>query len=289
MSPYLLAARPKTLPAAVAPVLLASALAWRDGVFASFPAGVALAFALLIQVGTNYANDYFDFVKGADTPERVGPTRAVAAGLVTPRAMLRATAITFGLALAVGLLLVPAGGTWIILVGLLCVLMGLAYTGGPYPLAYNGLADVFVLLFFGIVAVTMTYYVQAGTITSAAFVLSFAPGALATNILCVNNFRDYETDRAASKRTLIVRYGRGMGAIEYVVNLMIAQIAPALLCVMGYGLWTLLPLLAFPVGRAMLVRMLNADTRQAHDRALAGTAVYLLIHSLLLAAGLALG
>jgi 1,4-dihydroxy-2-naphthoate octaprenyltransferase len=137
MSPYLLAARPKTLPAAVAPVLLASALAWRDGVFASFPAGVALAFALLIQVGTNYANDYFDFVKGADTPERVGPTRAVAAGLVTPRAMLRATAITFGLALAVGLLLVPAGGTWIILVGLLCVLMGLAYTGGPYPLAYN--------------------------------------------------------------------------------------------------------------------------------------------------------
>lgn len=289
MSPWILAARPKTLPAALAPVLLASALAWHDGVFQALPAAVALVFAVLIQIGTNYSNDYFDFVKGADTPDRVGPTRAVAAGLISPRAMARGTVLVFGAALFIGMLLIPYGGVWLAGVGMLCVLMGVLYTGGPYPLAYNGWADAFVLLFFGLVAVSLTYYVQAGHFSQSALILAYAPGALATNILCVNNMRDYETDRRANKRTLIVRFGREAGAIEYVVNLMIAQIVPAVLFLAGYTVWVLLPLLAFPIGRLQLTRMLTATDRPTYDRALAGTAAYLMLHSVLLGVGLVLG
>jgi 1,4-dihydroxy-2-naphthoate octaprenyltransferase len=288
ITPWLLAARPKTLPAAASPVLLAGALAWRDDAYEALPFVLALCFALLIQVATNYANDYFDFVKGADTAERQGPARAVASGMVSPRSMLRATGLMFAAAFIEGLCLLPYGGWPLVFVGVASVLFGLAYTGGPWPLAYTGLADIFVLLFFGGVAVTMTYYVQAGEVTADSLLLSIAPGALATNILVVNNYRDMETDRAANKRTLIVRFGRPFGAFEYAVMLALAHAVPLILFATG-GLepeTLILPLLTLPFGILLLRKMVKSRTRQDYDRALGMTAAYLMLFSLML--GLAL-
>lgn len=209
------AARPRTLAAAVAPVMVATALAWQDRVFEPRAASLCLAFALLIQIGTNYANDYFDFKKGADTEGRVGPRRAVAAGLIAPAAMRRATAIVFGVAFLVGLGLLPYGGWPLLIVGMTSILCGVAYTGGPYPLAYHGWGDVFVFVFFGLVAVTATYFVQAGMLTPGAWWLGVMVGALSTNILVVNNYRDIETDRVAGKRTLAVRWGPGFAQGQF--------------------------------------------------------------------------
>lgn len=201
------AARPRTLPAAIAPVVVASALAIHDGVFHLGAASICLLFALLIQIGTNFANDYYDFLKGADTAERTGPRRAVASGLIAPMTMRRAMVVVFGLAFLVGLTLLPFGGWPLLVIGLASIGCGIIYTGGPYPLAYHGWGDVFVFVFFGLVAVTATYFVQAGQITPMAWWLGVGVGALSTNILVVNNYRDMETDRAANKRTLVVRFG----------------------------------------------------------------------------------
>lgn len=211
------AARPRTLPAAVAPVLVASALAQRDGHFQPIPAVICLAFALLIQIGTNYANDYYDFKKGADTAERVGPRRAVAAGLIAPVKMKGAMLGVFGAALAVGLSLLPFGGWPLLVVGLTSILCGVIYTGGPYPLAYHGWGDVFVFIFFGVVAVGATYFVQVGSLSGASWALGVGVGALAANILVVNNYRDVETDRKAGKRTLVVRWGRGFAQTQFAI------------------------------------------------------------------------
>ncbi|HTX64824.1 MAG TPA: 1,4-dihydroxy-2-naphthoate polyprenyltransferase [Opitutaceae bacterium] len=205
---WLAAARPRTLAAAVAPVIVGSALAGRAGAFAPVPAAVCLVFALLVQIGANYANDYYDFVQGADTGERVGPRRAVAAGLVTPAAMHRAMLLTFGLAFAVGLTLVAWGGWWLVLVGVVSIASAVAYTGGPFPLGYYGLGDLFVFVFFGLVAVGGTYYVQARALSWAVLEAATAVGLLIVNILVVNNYRDVDTDRKAGKHTLVVRFGR---------------------------------------------------------------------------------
>ncbi|MCF3652012.1 1,4-dihydroxy-2-naphthoate polyprenyltransferase [Synoicihabitans lomoniglobus] len=212
------AARPRTLPAAVAPVVLATALARHDGLMNLTAAGLCLAFALLIQIGTNYANDYYDFVKGADTAARVGPRRAVAAGLIAPATMQRAMMAVFATAFVVGLGLLPFGGWPLLVVGVVSILCGIAYTGGPYPLAYHGWGDVFVFVFFGLVAVVATYFVQAQRITSEAWILGAGIGALATNILVVNNYRDIATDRQAGKRTLAVRFGEGFSQIQFMAG-----------------------------------------------------------------------
>lgn len=217
--PWIQAARPKTLPAAVVPVALGSALAWADGGFLWWPATLCLAFALLIQIGTNFANDYYDFVKGADTAERIGPARAVASGWIAPGVMRGATLATFALAFAIGCLLIPYGGPGLLAVGVLSILCGIAYTGGPYPLGYNGLGDVFVFLFFGLVATGFTYFVQVGGWSLEAWALGCVPGALATNLLVVNNLRDVTTDRVAGKRTLVVRLGVRFGVAEYAAML----------------------------------------------------------------------
>ncbi len=209
------ASRPKTLPAAVAPVLVASALAYHDGGFHFWAATVCLAFALLIQIGTNYANDYFDFLKGADTEERVGPRRAVAAGLIAPATMKRAMGTVFTLAFLVGLWLLNFGGWPLLVIGVVSILSGILYTGGPYPLAYHGWGDVFVFVFFGVVAVTATYFVQTGVVSVEAWALGGGIGGLATNILVVNNYRDVDTDRKAEKRTLVVRWGRTYAQIQF--------------------------------------------------------------------------
>lgn len=215
---WLEAARPKTLAASISPVILGCALAYRDGVFQLVPAILCFGVALLAQIASNFANDYFDFKKGADTEDRLGPERAVASGRITPKAMLTGTFIALGLACLCGLGLLFFAGWKLIFVGILIVLAVLAYSAGPYPLAYNGLGDVCVLLFYGIIPVCFTYYVQALSFSLLSFLLSFAVGLLSVNILIVNNYRDYEQDKEANKRTSIVLFGRKFGSIFYLMN-----------------------------------------------------------------------
>lgn len=208
------AARPKTLGASLAPILIGAALAYRHEAFSLFATITALASALCIQIATNFCNDYCDFKKGADV-QRVGPVRATQAGLIAPETMLKATIITFALAVALGTILVARGGAPILLIGILSVAFGALYTAGPYPLAYIGLGDLFVLIFFGPVAVAGTYYVNALAWSFDAVILGLIPGFLAVGILIVNNLRDYDSDRLARKRTLVVTFGERFGRLEY--------------------------------------------------------------------------
>jgi len=231
--------RPKTLPAAVAPVLLGTGMAFADGGFHCFGAVVCLVFALLVQVGTNFANDYLDGIKGTDTEKRIGPMRAVANGLVAPATMKRATLIVLAVAFCVGLALIPLGGWWLLAVGVASVLCAWLYTGGPYPLAYNGLGDIFVVLFFGLIAVGCTYYVQAGHMTLEVLLLGFGCGLLVNNILIVNNYRDVEEDIVANKRTSVVLLGRKWAQGQYMASALIAGAVISWLAIEGYG-WALL-------------------------------------------------
>ncbi len=218
ISAWIEAARPKTLPASLSPVLLACVLAWCEGVFQWVPALLCFGVALLAQIASNFANDYFDFKKGADREDRLGPERAVAQGWITPKAMLRATFLTLGLSCLCGCLLLFFAGWELIPVGIAIALCVLAYSAGPFPLAYNGLGDVCVLLFYGVIPVCFTYYIQAGAFSMLCFLLSLSVGLLSTNILVVNNYRDYEQDKASKKRTTIVLFGRGFGRIFYLLN-----------------------------------------------------------------------
>lgn len=212
---WLMAARPKTLPAAAAPVLIGAGLAAHRSTFRPLPAVAALVGALLIQVATNLANDYYDFVRGSDTDRRVGPVRVTQAGLLTPGAVRRGMVATLAAAFAVGVYLVGVGGWPIAVVGLASLACAVAYTGGPYPLGYHGLGDPFVFIFFGLVAVGGTYWVQALSLPVDALWAGAGVGALSTAILVVNNLRDIPTDAAAGKRTLAVRLGRRGSQVEY--------------------------------------------------------------------------
>lgn len=226
LSVWFEAARPKTLPAAVIPVLVGSALAHRVGAFMWAPAVICLVFALLVQIGTNFANDYGDFVKGADRADRVGPRRVVATGLVTARAMAIATALVFAIAFLCGLSLIFWGG-WVLLpIGVASLLFGWAYTSGPFPLAYHGLGDVFVFVFFGLVAVGGTTYVMTGALEWTTLLAAVPIGLLATNILVVNNYRDMETDARANKRTLVVRFGRRFAVWQFGLSFLVALVVP---------------------------------------------------------------
>lgn len=215
MNPWILAARPKTLWASFAPVAMGSAIAWRDGGFHLPSMACALASALLIQVGTNYCNDYADFVKGTDDAARTGPKRATAAGLVTPRQMLAATVLVFSLAAVAAVYLIWRAGWPLAVVGALSIASGVLYTAGPRPLGYLGLGDIFTLVFFGPVAVAGTYYVQALAWSWTPVVAGLAPGLLSVAILVVNNLRDREGDARAGKRTLAVRFGATFARAEY--------------------------------------------------------------------------
>lgn len=215
---WLEAARPKTLTASVSPVLVGSALAWREGMFRPGAAALCFLVAFLAQIASNFANDYFDFKKGADGENRVGPERAVASGWIAPRAMLRATLLTLAAACAAGCMLLFYAGWELIPVGVAIALCVLAYSAGPFPLAYNGLGDVCVLLFYGIIPVCFTYYVQTLSFSLFSFLMSLAVGLLSVNILVVNNYRDYAEDKAARKRTTIVLFGRRFGRAVYLVN-----------------------------------------------------------------------
>ena len=223
------AARPQTLGAAVAPVVVGTAMAAEAGAFHALSAACALLGAVLIQIGTNFSNDYRDFLKGADRPSREGPTRATQAGWVSPRAMRRATMGAFVLAFASGLYLIWRGGWPVLAVGVASIASGVWYTAGRWSLAYLGLADLFVLVFFGPVAVGGTFYVQALYVSAPVLGAGLAPGLLATGILLVNNLRDREEDARAGKKTLVVRFGRSFGRALYAACMAGAALVPVVL------------------------------------------------------------
>ncbi len=248
-----MASRPATLPASVAPVVVGTAMAAYRGVMEVLPAAAALVVALLIQIATNLANDYFDDRKGSDTDDRIGPTRVVQAGLLAPRAVLNAAILTLALATVGGSYLVWIGGIPILVIGLLSLTCAAAYTAGPFPIGYHGLGDLFVLLFFGLAAVGGTYWVQAGAFESDLLLAGLGVGALTTAILVVNNLRDIPTDRRAGKRTLAVRLGEGGTRAEFVLLVVVAALVPPVGAgVFRWPAWTLLALLGLgPALRAM--------------------------------------
>jgi 1,4-dihydroxy-2-naphthoate octaprenyltransferase len=285
---WVLAARPATLTAAFAPVAVGTACAWRVDAFRWDAALAALLGAFLIQIATNFANDMYDFQKGADTEERLGPLRAAQAGLLTVHQLRRGIIVAFGLALGVGVYLTWVAGPVVVAMGLSSIAAGLAYTGGPFPLAYNGLGDVFVMLFFGFVAVAGTAFVQAFHVPSVAWLASVPIGALATAILAVNNVRDFEGDARAGKGTLVVRFGRRAGVWEYALLLLTAYATPFVLVTLGWtGPWVFLPLVTLPWA-ASLARSVARDRGVVLNETLAGTAKLLSVYGMLFAIGIAL-
>jgi 1,4-dihydroxy-2-naphthoate octaprenyltransferase len=285
---WLLASRPATLTAAFAPVAVGSACAWRAGAFRGDAAFAALLGAFLIQIATNFANDMYDFQKGADNEERLGPIRAAQAGLLKVDQLRRGIVVTFGLALLVGIYLTWVAGPVVVAIGLASMAAGLAYTGGPFPLAYNGLGDAFVMAFFGFVAVCGTAFVQALYVPDVAWLASIPIGALGTAILAVNNVRDFEGDAAAGKRTLVVRFGRQGGVREYALLLIVAYATPVVMYFIGWtGAWVCLPLVTLPWGVA-LARSVVRDRGAVLNETLAGTAKLLSVYGVLFAIGIAL-
>lgn len=287
---WIMAARPKTLTAAVAPVAAGTGLAVHDGVFAAAPALAALVGAILIQIGTNFANDYYDFVRGGDTEERVGPTRVTQAGIIPPAAVKRGMIVVLGAAMLVGVYLVAVAGWPIVVIGLASVVCAVAYTGGPYPLAYHGLGDVFVFVFFGLIAVGGTYFVQASTWPPDALLAGAGLGALSTAILVVNNLRDIETDARAGKRTLAVRLGVGGTRAELVALVVVGALVP----ILGWRLYawpaaSLAALVAMPLAVSPLRTAFLYEHPAELIPALGATARLVVVYGILLAAGLAFG
>lgn len=286
MQAWLLAARPRTLPVSAAPVVVGTAVAYGDGLGRFGPALGALAGALCLQLASNFANDLFDFEKGADNEDRIGPPRATQLGLLSPTAMRWGIGAAIAGSMIAGLYLSAAAGWPVIAVGLLSIAAALAYTGGPWPFGYKGLGDLAVFVFFGVIAVTGTYYVQALAISKQALLASVPVGLLATAILVVNNVRDIETDRAAGKRTLAVRLGRNGGRVEYALLLAISFLAlPVFWLGLGRSVFVLLPLVLLPRAWSLLRTVRSQVDGPALNAALAGTAQLVLGYSLLLAVG----
>jgi 1,4-dihydroxy-2-naphthoate octaprenyltransferase len=281
-----MAARLRTLPAAIAPVLVGTAVAVQRGVFRPGAFAAALLGALFIQIGTNLANDYSDAKRGADAEDRVGPVRVTAGGLVPPRQVLLATYVTFGLAVVCGLYLVAVSGVELLFVGIASIAAGVLYTGGPKPYGYEGLGELFVFLFFGIVAVTGSTFAQLETWPWEAFVLAVPIGLLAAAILVVNNVRDIDSDKRAGKRTLAVRLGRDRGRLIYAFMVYGAYFVAPLPWLLGsLSPWLLLPWLTAPLA----VRLVRTVRRHADgptlNEALAQTGMLQLVFGLLLSAG----
>jgi 1,4-dihydroxy-2-naphthoate polyprenyltransferase len=284
---WLLASRPKTLSAAAVPVLVGTACAGARGHVSWGPALAALFGALFLQIGANFANDVFDYEKGADTAARLGPTRAVQAGLLSPKSMRIGMALVFGLALALGLYLTSVAGPVILLIGLVSIASAIAYTGGPYPLGYHGLGDVFVFVFFGLVAVCGTAYVEIAQVPALAWWCALPVGALATAILVVNNLRDRTTDLGAGKRTLAVRFGRGFALTQYRALLIVSYLVPVgLAAARVAGPEVLLPLVSVPLA-LKTERAVSSTEGRALNALLAATAKLLLVFGVLFSLGLA--
>jgi 1,4-dihydroxy-2-naphthoate octaprenyltransferase len=286
---WLMAARPRTLPAAIAPVLIgtAAAVQWVGELPRPWAFAAALVGSIFIQIGTNLANDYSDARRGADTADRLGPVRVTSAGLVTPQRVLTATYIAFAVAVACGIYLAVVAGIVILLVGAVSIAAGILYTGGPRPYGYAGLGEVFVFLFFGLVAVNGAYYVQLEQLDALPLGLSISIGFLATAIIVVNNVRDVETDRRAGKNTLAVRMGRANAVMLYRLLVLGAFVVlPIALWAGESSMLPLIGLLALPLAVPPLRTMANRTDGPALNAALAKTGALLGVFSLLVTAGL---
>ncbi|HRP03779.1 MAG TPA: 1,4-dihydroxy-2-naphthoate polyprenyltransferase [Opitutaceae bacterium] len=284
---WLSATRPRTLPAAIAPVVVGTAFALQHGSVVWYAASACLAFALLVQVGTNFANDYGDFAKGADNVERVGPRRAVAAGLIPAATMKRAAGLVFAAAFLVGLTLLPYGGWPLLAIGITSIACGYAYTGGSWPIAYIGLGDAFVFVFFGLVAVGATYFVQAGSPGMDVWLAAVAIGLLAANILIVNNYRDVQTDARAGKRTSVVRFGRRFARWQFASGHAVALLVPVIIAMRwdAFG-WILLPLFLTPEAVRQALQLKRSESPKGLIDLLGDVGRYLAAYSLLLSAGI---
>lgn len=286
---WLMAIRPRTLPAAAAGVIMGTALAWRDGYVRWDVFIVCLLVALLLQIGSNLANDVFDFERGTDTAERMGPTRVTQAGLLTPSQVKYGMAVVFGMAAVLGLYLAWVGGWVIIVIGMAAILSAIAYTGGPFPLGYYGLGDVFVFLFFGVAAVAGTYYIHAGVVSPAAWWMTIPPGSIITAILVVNNLRDLENDRKAGKHTLAVRFGERGTKDEYLLCMVAAYLVLIPAAWFNMVPWTsLLAWLSLPLA-VKSTRVVLTQKGRPLNTALAGTGQTALLFSVLFWVGLVLG
>ena len=287
---WLHAFRIPTLSAAVVPVLVGTVVAWRHGAFQPVAALAALVGAIAIQIGTNLANDLFDFRKGADTAERIGPPRVLPMGWLSPSDVKAGIVVAFGVATVAGAYLIALRGWPILVIGVASIAAGLAYTAGPWALAYTGLGDVFVFFFFGFVAVVGTYFTQAGTSDPEAVLAAIPIGALATAILVVNNLRDIDTDRAARKWTLAVLLGRRGARAEYAALLGAAFVVPLALWAQGLrSAWVLLPFSVAMLATRTLQTVFEHQDGPALNRALIDTAQLHLLFGLLFAVGLGLG
>jgi len=286
---WLMAARARTLPAAIAPVLVGTALAGYLHVFHPLRFAAALVGAMFIQIGTNLSNDYSDARRGADTEDRLGPVRVTAGGLVPPRQVLIATYLTFGVAVLAGVYLVVVAGWQLLLVGAASILAGVLYTGGPKPYGYEGLGEVFVFLFFGIVAVAGSFFVQVKHLDWEAFALAVPVGLIAAGLLVVNNVRDIETDRRAGKRTLAVRLGRPRTRVMFAAMIYLAYVLTPVTWVFGpLKPWLFLPWLTLPLATRVVRVVRNRSDGRSLNQVLAQTGLLQLIFCTLLAAGVLL-
>ena len=280
------AARPKTLWASIAPVFMGVAMAFSDGGWDLLTAVLTLICSIMIQIGTNFANDYFDFKKGADTKDRIGPIRATESGRVKPQLMRDAYILAFSFSVLFGLYLIYRGGWPILIIGSFSILLGIIYTGGPFPLGYKGLGDIFVLIFFGPVAVGGTYYLQTLEINLSVILAGLSPGLISTALLSVNNLRDIHTDKKAGKKTLAVRFGAFFVRAEYLISILLACVMPLVLLITDpnhpYSLIAMLViLLALPTIKTVLFD----DISPALNSALANTGKILLFYSLIFSLG----
>ena len=286
---WLAAIRPKTLPAAASPVLVGCALAFQARGFSLGPALAALSGALLIQVGSNLANDVYDYEHGADSADRLGPLRVTQAGLLTGDQVKQGMRLVFGAAMLIGIYLVAVAGWPVVVIGVLSIAAAIGYTGGPFPLAYKGLGDLFVLLFFGFVAVCGTTYVQMRAVPTAAWPAGLVVGCLATAILVVNNVRDHETDRIAGKRTLPVVMGRHFGVIEYAGLMIVAYGTTYLMAWFDIvSTWALMSFLTLPIAVVLFVHV-RKHRGPVLNTTLARTAKLLFVFSALFSAGIVIG
>jgi 1,4-dihydroxy-2-naphthoate octaprenyltransferase len=285
---WLLASRPRTLLAAVVPVMVGSALAVSQNKFTPILSLIALLCSILIQVGTNFTNDLYDYLKGTDKEDRVGPRRVLVSGLISTSEMKMGIVTVFGLAFLLGLYLVYAAGIVILIIGVISILAGLAYTAGPYPLAYNGLGDVFVFAFFGIVGTTGTYYLHLHEFSLLSFLIAVPVGALITNILVVNNYRDIEEDREADKYTLAVKLGKKFTRFQFVNSIAISYLILFIIYFKyDFTYWIFLPLISLPIA-VVLIKTLQTLEGEGLNKTLELSAKYAALFGLLFSLGLIL-
>ncbi|MCX7798177.1 MAG: 1,4-dihydroxy-2-naphthoate polyprenyltransferase [Melioribacter sp.] len=288
VSAWILAARPKTLPAAITPVIVGTSVAIYYGKFNFYPSLIALLCSLLFQIGANFVNDLFDYYHGTDKKDRIGPQRAVASGLISPDEMKKGIIIVFSISFLLGLYLVYVGGLLILLIGILAIATSIAYTAGPFPLAYHALGDIAVFIFFGLVGTIGTYYVNAQEISELSFWASIPVGALITNILVVNNYRDIEEDKLSGKKTLAVLLGVKFTRVQYISLLIISYL---LLLIIYFefkkDFFVFLPFLSLPL-TIKLVKMIFTYKGKELNKTLELTAKLSIFYGILLAAGLLL-